>query len=52
MKLHYKGNHVDFDRDRLYGPDNFGARYQPLWAEYDEELDRTTIHFKPFVEPK
>lgn len=52
MKLHHKGNRVDFDRDHLYGPDNFGALYKPLWAEYDEELDRTTIHFKPYVEPK
>jgi len=42
-RLHYPGNHVQFDPGHTYGPDMFGAYYRPVDAHHDPVLDRTTI---------
>lgn len=45
--LHYPGDHSDIDTTQTMGPDLFGAFYRPVAAEYDAELDRTTVTFRP-----
>lgn len=49
-KLHYRGDCRDFDMDRAYGPDRFGAHYKPVEVLYDDTSDLTTVFFKPWGE--
>ena len=48
-RLHYRGDHRNFDPNRVYGPDAFRCFYRAGSAEYDEARDRTTIYFRPIV---
>ncbi|CQD03671.1 hypothetical protein BN000_00617 [Mycobacterium europaeum] len=45
-QLHYRGDHRQFDPDNIMGPDQFGAFYRAVAAEYDAEADRTTLHLQ------
>lgn len=45
-QLHYRGDHRQFDPDNIMGPDQFGAYYRAIAAEYDPEADRTTLHLQ------
>src|SRR5258708_5681009 len=44
--LHYPGDCTDFDLDQILGPDQFGGCWKPIRAEYDPELDPTTMTSK------
>jgi hypothetical protein len=44
-KLHYKGDHRKFVRNRIVGPDMFGAWYLPVSAHYFDGV--TTMFFRP-----
>lgn len=45
-QLHYRGDHRQFDPDNIMGPDQFGAYYRAVAAEYDPVADRTTLHLQ------
>ncbi|UXA06559.1 hypothetical protein KXD96_28250 (plasmid) [Mycobacterium sp. SMC-2] len=45
-QLHYRGDHRQFDPDNIVGPDQFGAFYRAVAAEYDAEADRTALHLQ------
>lgn len=45
-QLHYRGDHRNFDPDNIVGPDQFGAFYRAVAAEYDAEADQTTLHLQ------
>lgn len=45
-QLHYRGDHRQFDPDNIVGPDQFGAFYRAVAAEYDTAADRTTLHLQ------
>lgn len=51
-QLHYPGDVTDIDTTTYLGADAHGAFYQPISAEYDAELDRTTVQFKPIPDIK
>ncbi|QBC87362.1 hypothetical protein [Mycobacterium avium] len=45
-RLHYRGDHRNFDPDNIMGPDQFGAYYRPVAAEHDPAADLTTLHLQ------
>ncbi|EFG75267.1 hypothetical protein HMPREF0591_4830 [Mycobacterium parascrofulaceum ATCC BAA-614] len=45
-QLHYRGDHRQFDPDNIVGPDQFGAFYRAVAAEYDPVADRTSLHLQ------
>ena len=45
-QLHYRGDRRQFDPDNIMGPDQFGAFYRAVAAEYDPDTDRTTLHLQ------
>lgn len=44
--LNYKGDHRG--EYQIVGPDLFGGMWQPVWHEYDEETDMTTMTLIPY----
>ncbi|MBE5453436.1 hypothetical protein E3G52_000300 [Mycobacteroides abscessus] len=47
--LHYRGDLVDhiLTTQQRWGPDMFGALYEPQSATYDQATDTTTVRFLP-----
>lgn len=45
-QLHYRGDHRQFDPDNIVGPDQFGAYYRAVAAEYDPVADMTTLQLQ------
>jgi hypothetical protein len=43
--LNYRGDCTDFVAGQVFGPDMYGAYYNPTGAIYDAEWDQTTIYF-------
>jgi len=67
-ECHYRGDQLEnllemSKRGHVWGPDicgaprpgeilGQGAYYELKSADYDEELDRTTAHFTPWIDPR